>query len=223
MTDTKTAPHPDDETRTIPVAVVDNHEATREGVLARLRQHPHEFNVYGAYAHESEIPYDDPAPSLVVLDMYLDRDDRLSIPEIPRLIEWGAAVVVHTAEEKAAPMRQAVSLGAAGVALKSDGLDALLDVLREVVGGGFVYSSLIAHALATDPDATANLTPRELDVLRNIEDGLTQAQTARRLGIASDTVKTHLAVARRKYLAIGRGVTNTGRVVREASDDGWLD
>lgn len=54
------------------------------------------------------------------------------------------------------------------------------------------------------PPETAGLTDRHVEILRLVADGLTGDQIARRLGLAPDTVKSHLRKAFRTLGASGR-------------------
>ena len=65
-------------------------------------------------------------PDVLVLDLYLGRDDVPTTPWIPRLVAWGAPVLLCTSSEFPVPVRQAVAAGASGLVLKSDPFDALL-------------------------------------------------------------------------------------------------
>lgn len=206
------------------VAVIDNHESMREGVEAMLRSHPDEFVVTGSYVDvESLSASPDPNPHAVVLDLRLGRDDTLSTEWVGPLVAGGSIVLMHTSEERPAHLRAAVSAGAAGVSLKNDGIGALYLALKEVCSGGFACSSVLADALVNDSRILASLTPREIEVLEGLYDGLTREQVARRLGIGSGTIKSHLESVREKYLQLDRPVTNAASLVREATRDGWID
>ena len=205
----------------VTVAVVDNHDVVRDGLLAVLGG-AEEFRPVGGFAEIAPVLQLAQAPQVVILDLYLGRDDRTSVPGIPGLIAHGCLVVLHTAEERPVPLRDAVAAGVSGLSLKNDGTAALLDVIMQVVSGEFVCSSALAGALIHDGGRAARLTDREVEVLRSLDDGLTQQQAGRRLGISEETVKTHLRSVRAKYGELRREVTNTASLVREAGRDGWL-
>ena len=109
-----------------------------------------------------------------------------------------------------------------GVVLKNDGTEALISVVRRALAGEFVCSSLLAEALISDADIVPRLTTREVEVLSNLRDGLTQRQVGSRLKVAEETVRAHLKSVRAKYMQADRDVTNTGSLVREAGRDGWI-
>jgi DNA-binding NarL/FixJ family response regulator len=204
------------------VAVLDNQEVVRDGVAAAVGRHPDDLVMAGVYAAVAEVDHAAPGPDVLVLDLYLGRDDEVVLEHIPALASWAGAVVLHTAEEKPVPLRRALALGVHGVVLKNDGTEALVDVVRRAHAGEFVCSSVLAEALIGDVELTPRLTAREVEVLSNLRDGLTQRQVGSRLEVAEETVRAHLKSVRAKYMDNEREVTNTGSLVREAGRDGWI-
>ena len=204
------------------VAVIDNQEVVRDGVAAAVARHADELAMAGAYGSIAEVDLAAPGPDALVLDLYLGRDDKVVLPHVPALARWAGVVVLHTAEEKPVPLRRAVALGVHGVVLKNDGTEALIDVVRRSLAGEFVCSSVLADALVGDEGVTPRLTAREVEVLSNLRDGLTQRQVGSRLRVAEETVRAHLKSVRAKYMEAERDVTNSGSLVREADRDGWI-
>ena len=204
------------------VAVLDNQEVVRDGVAAAVGRHPDELLMAGVYSTVDEIDPASPGPDALVLDLYLGRDDEVVLEHIPALADWAGVVVLHTAEEKPVPLRRAVALGVHGVVLKNDGTEALIGVVRRALAGEFVCSSVLAEALIGDLALIPRLTAREVEVLSNLRDGLTQRQVGSRLHVAEETVRAHLKSIRGKYAEAAREVTNAGSLVREAGRDGWI-
>lgn len=206
----------------VTVRVVDNHPALLRGVERLVGTHEH-LRLLGSHLHVADIDFEhDQVPDVVVLDLYLGRDDELSTPWIQRLVDWGTKVLLHTSVELAVPLRDAVSAGAAGLSLKADGLDSLYNSTCAVADGEFACSSPLAQALVSDPELIARLSQREREVVSGLDDGLTQQQIARRMHVEPSTVKEHLKSVRHKYLALGRTITNSHSIVREAKRDGWV-
>ena len=204
------------------VAVLDNQEVVRDGVAAAVGRHGDLMQIVGSYAAVPEVDLQGPGPDVLVLDLYLGRDDELVLDHIPDLVGWARVVVLHTAEEKPVPLRRALALGVHGVILKNDGTEALIRVIRSAANGDFVCSSVVAEALINDPALAPRLTGREVEVLVNLRDGLTQRQVGSRMKVAEETVRAHLKSIRAKYVDVERGVTNASSLVREAGRDGWL-
>ena len=204
------------------VAVLDNQEVVRDGVAAAVARHRDDLTLLGTYASVTEVDGSSPGPDALVLDLYLGRDDEVVLEHIPFLTQWAGVVVLHTAEEKPVPLRRALALGVHGVVLKNDGTEALIHVVRRALAGEFVCSSVLAEALIGDADVTPRLTAREVEVLSNLRDGLTQRQVGSRLQVAEETVRAHLKSIRSKYMTAERDITNAGSLVREAGRDGWI-
>jgi len=204
------------------VAVVDNHEAVQRGIAAVVEELPAEFSLVGCYPDPEPLIVGAIAvPDIVILDLWLGRDDVHSLGAIEPLREAGTRVLLHTSEERPARLRAAVQAGVLGLALKSDGTDDFLATLRGVAAGEFACSSELAAALLEDGRQTPSLARREIDVLESLADGLTRDQVALRLGISGATVKTYLTRIREKYLALGRDVTNATSLILEARRDGY--
>lgn len=208
--------------RPVSFVSVDNHASIVDSMAALAQRHPEELSFLGGVTDLAELDLAGPAPDVVVLDLYLGRDDTVSTGAVPGLVAWGAAVLIHTSAEFPVPVRQAVAAGAAGLSLKNDGPERLKDAVLEVADGGFACSSTVATALLTDPTLAASLTGREAEIVRGIDDGLTRRQVASRLGIAESTVTDHLKSVRARYVALGRPITNAQSILREARRDGWI-
>ena len=207
---------------TLSVAVLDNQEIVRDGVAAAVGRHSDELRLVGTYGALEEIDLEGLGPDVLVLDLYLGRDDVLVLDHIPALVDWAHFVVLHTAEEKPVTLRRALAQGVHGVSLKNDGTEALVGVIRSAAAGDFVCSSVLAEALVKDTTLTPRLTAREVEVLSNLRDGLTQRQAGSRMRVAEETVRAHLKSIRAKYADAERDVTNAASLVREADRDGWI-
>ena len=76
-------------------------------------------------------------------------------------------------------------------------LDQLLDALREAAAGGSVIDPKVVEALVTRrarlrESPLARLTPRELDVLREMAQGRGNAGIAQRLSLSESSVEKHV-------------------------------
>jgi two-component system nitrate/nitrite response regulator NarL len=107
---------------------------------------------------------------------------------------------------------EAIKLGAHGVVLKESSPEALIDCVRRVSRGeSCLDEPLIAKARtqtvrreATLRAVTGVLTPREIDIVRMIAQGLRNKAIAERLSISEGTVKIHLHNVYEKLQLDGR-------------------
>jgi DNA-binding NarL/FixJ family response regulator len=109
------------------------------------------------------------------------------------------AIIVLSMHSEASHVRRALELGAAGYLLKNMTRAQLVTALREIAAGhAYVQCDVVAPLLdqlagrATDAGAHAELTAREIQVLRLVAAGLPSKQIGTELGISETTVKSHL-------------------------------
>jgi len=84
------------------------------------------------------------------------------------------------------------------VAIQADDAEVAAELRRLLVEAGYDVVDEAGFAVAPEPEACALLTPRELEVLAAIGEGLTNKAIARRLDISLHTVKFHVESLFRK-------------------------
>ena len=101
----------------------------------------------------------------------------------------------------------ALRAGASGFLLKDVTADRLVEAVRMVADGSMLLGPTVTRRLVEDfttrstPVAVsgiADLTPRELEILRAVARGLSNAEIGAELWIAEPTVKSHVSEALRK-------------------------
>ncbi|HLO94444.1 MAG TPA: response regulator [Burkholderiaceae bacterium] len=217
--------------------VVDDHKLFRRGLIALLAQEEG-LEIVGEAADGVEAlrRAEELKPDLILLDNHMP--GVLGVDLLPGLHEAApqAQVLMLTVSEDEEDLTAALRGGAAGYLLKTmDGAD-LASALRRAHEGESVVSpemmsklvrALRASALpapvpqgapagtATAPDVEAGLSPREGEILREIVQGASNKEIARRLGIAETTVKIHVQHILRKL-----GLSSRVQVAVWASERG---
>lgn len=133
-------------------------------------------------------------PDVVLSDLRMPKLDGVGLTAALRTELPAAKVVVVTTYETDADIVRAVEAGASGYLLKDAPPDDIVRAVHAAARGETVLAPSVAAMLMSRlrtpaPDA---LTPRELEVLRAVAEGLTNADIGRRLFIGESTVKTHL-------------------------------
>jgi two-component system NarL family response regulator len=129
-------------------------------------------------------------PDLAIVDWRMPKLWGASLVEELRAALPDTAVVVYTAEADQEIARAALAAGAAALVLKDAPLADLGRALDAVQAGRNYVDPGVAAARAV-----AELTDRELDVLRLIAEGLSHDEVGAALGIGAETVRTHMRKA----------------------------
>jgi DNA-binding NarL/FixJ family response regulator len=137
-------------------------------------------------------------PDVVVADLSMPVLDGLEATRQIRDRLPSARVVILTMHAEPSLARAAFEAGAGGFVLKSAAVGELQDALSEVLAGRRYVSPTLDMTEVTDPELAGeaggsleNLTPRELEVLRLLAQGLTMKQVGAALGITPRTVAYH--------------------------------
>jgi len=182
----------------IRVVVVDDHAVVRHG-LEQLLGGADGIEVVGFAGNGTEAVdvVRRTRPDVVLMDLQMPEVDGVSaIKSITD--EKLADVLVLTSFSDSARIVAALDAGAVGYLLKDADPDDVLDGIRAVSRGESPIHPRAARQLLTAraPRAmSVDLTPRELEIIELVRQGLANKQIARRLGISERTVKAHLTSA----------------------------
>jgi two-component system, NarL family, response regulator NreC len=206
--------------RPIRVIIADDHSIVRRG-LRELLDAEGDFEVVAEAGDiESTKRYlRGHKPDVLILD--LNMPDGSSLEAIPSMRTDcpQTRIVVLTMQNEPAYARRALSAGALGYVLK-DAADAeLVEAVRRAAVGDSYLNPRLGARLAAEPSGPPDgLTERELDVLRMIALGHTNAEIADQLFLSVRTVETHRAHIQQK-LSLG----SRSELVRYALAHGLVD
>jgi two-component system response regulator NreC len=207
----------------ITIVLADDHAVVRSGLRMVLERE-------GDLAVVSEAGDADSAlrtvlghkPAILVLDLNMP-GELSSLDAIPRVQEVspGTRVVVLTMQEDPEFARRALRAGASAYVLKEAADDELVDAVRSVAGGATYLNPRLGAILAAAPPEPSgppdDLTEREVEVLRLIALGHTNAEIAQELYLSVRTVESHRAHIQQKL-----GRSTRAELVRYALDHGFV-
>lgn len=181
------------------VALADDHPVVRAGLRTLLGSEP---------TLEVVAEFDDLAttrsgvrsvrPAILLLDMSMAGTSTLqSIPELLASCA-GLRIIVLTMHDDPEFAREALRLGARGYVLKDAAADELVIAVRSVLRGDTYLHPSLGARLATLADRPGDLTEREVQVLRLLAAGNTNAEIGRQLFVSLRTVESHRSQIRAK-------------------------
>lgn len=142
------------------------------------------------------------APDVVVIDMDVVGLDGLEAIRRIRALDRTIRLLVMADSDRAEAALRALELGAVGLITKQEPADRMVDCVRQAAAGASCLPStalkdvvmrLDEHRVARGvPPGTPPLTYRELEILQAIAQGESTGAIARRLGIARETVRSHV-------------------------------
>ncbi len=145
------------------------------------------------------------APDVVLMDLVMPGMDGVQATREIKRVSPRSQIIVLTSYHDDEHIFPAIRAGALSYLLKDVTPEELVDAVRRAARGEAVLHPRVAARLIQElhaernqperetPSAFADLTQRELEVLRLIAEGLSNAEIARRLVISERTVKSHVS------------------------------
>jgi RNA polymerase sigma factor (sigma-70 family) len=185
---------------TVRVAVVEDDPEVRAGLEALLRVSPGFDCVAACASAEEALTRVPPAePDVVLMDIGLPGMSGIEcIRELKRQRPKTQCMMLTVFEDHERIFKS-LTAGASGYLLKSSPPDRLLDAIAELHQGGAPMSAQIARRVVeafqrpeTAAEPAARLSPRETEIIRLLAQGLLYKEIADRLGLSTETIRTHL-------------------------------
>ena len=237
MTDTESADRrrgaaPPDRIR---ILIVDDHALFRAGI-ANVLGREKDFEVVGEAADgRSAIEASNAlTPNIVLMDLSLPQPGGIETTQRIRRELAATAVIVMAQDEDEESLFASIKAGAAAFVIKDISPEDLVQVIRRVSKGEFLindkvfskpavasrvlkeFRELAVYGQEAQP-IFAPLSPREVEILDNIAQGMTNKQVAYALSISEQTVKNHMSSILRKL-----AVNDRTQAVVYAMRQGWI-
>lgn len=186
------------------VLIADDHVLFRRGLGRLLQQHGIEVAGEASNGRQAVQLTRDLDPDVVVMDLSMPLMDGLEATRTILAEHPDRRILMLTISSEEAPVLDAVLAGACGYQLKDASAQDLVASVRAAARGESMISPRIAAHLvnrlrATAPDprddeqVTAELTDREVEILRLVAQGKENSEIAGELFISPKTVKNHVA------------------------------
>jgi DNA-binding NarL/FixJ family response regulator len=196
----------------IRVAIVEDHPAIADGLAALIKGAP-DVTVVGTAGdiRSAHTLIEHESPDVVLCDIRLsDAGDGF---ELVGRHDPGPAFIILSAYWYPSYHVRAVELGAKGYLSKMATVDQIISAVKTVAAGGTAFPAAARQAAS---DALRVPTPRELEILGLVAEGLSNAEIAERLSLRIKTVESPLRRRCDRY-----DVTSRTALVRLAARQGW--
>ena len=192
------------------VMIVDDHPLMRRGVRQLLELDPGFEVVAEAGDGASAIDLANRLDiDVILLDLNMKGMSGLDTLNALRRDGVTAQIIILTVSDASSDVFALIDAGADGYLLKDSDPEVLLEAIRAGAKGSKVFSERVNQYLrerelfGAEEDPFSVLTERELDVLHELAQGLSNKQIASVLNISEQTVKVHIRNLLRKLNQVG--------------------
>ena len=217
------------------ILLVDDHALFRMG-MRQILEREADFDIVGeaedgrdAFTLAIEL-----SPDIVLLDLSLPAPGGIDATQRIKRELPSAGIIVLAVNEDEDALFDAIKAGAAAFILKDVSPDDLVAIIRRVASGEYLindkvfakpavasrvlkeFRELAIYGQEAAP-IFAPLSPREVEILDNIAQGMTNKQVAYALSISEQTVKNHMSSILRKL-----SVNDRTQAVVYAMRQGWI-
>jgi DNA-binding NarL/FixJ family response regulator len=219
----------------IRILIVDDHALFRAGISNALGRE-RDLDIVGEAADGRSAleAAGMTSPSIVLMDLSLPAPGGLETTQRIRREFPATAVIVLAQDEDEESLFASIKAGAAAFVIKDISPEDLVHVIRRVSQGEFLindkvfskpavasrvlkeFRELAVYGQEAQP-IFAPLSPREVEILDNIAQGMTNKQVAYALSISEQTVKNHMSSILRKL-----AVNDRTQAVVYAMRQGWI-
>ncbi len=187
----------------ITVAIIEDNRLVREGMTDMLNELPDVKVVLAATSLEAGM-LKEINPRVVLLDVGLQEKNSLRLAEACKNEKCDARVIVMDLLPVHEEIAEFVNAGVAGFILKDATFEDFIGTIRSVADGarvlpprmtGSLFSQIAEEAVRRGSESAleaVRMTPREREVIALIAAGMSNKEIAKRLNVATDTVKSHV-------------------------------
>ena len=172
---------------------IEDHNIVREGIIHLISREPDIMVVGSAATGEAGLAlFRSCRPDVTLMDLRLGTMSGIQVIRAIRSDDASARVVVLTMYQGDEDIRHALEAGAAAYVTKDTVAEQIVRVIRDVHAGVNPGPIGVASKSVEEWAEKAPLTPREIEVIGLIAEGMRNKEIAVCLGIAEETVHVHV-------------------------------
>lgn len=179
------------------ILIVDDHPLVRKGMVSIINFNDDIKEILEASKIEEAITIiQNEKPVLVIIDLNLANEDGLEIVSRARKLGYGTKFLILTSSVKREDYLRAKEADVDGYILKEAFAEDILYAINVVLRGKkFIDPEVLKYESKANvlEGYLDKLTPREIDVLMELGNGLSNCEIARKLFISENTVKKHIS------------------------------
>jgi len=177
-------------TATLKCLIVDDHPVVRQGIRSLLEKELRGVEITDAPNAQAAIDTNSqPAPDVAVVD---PRGAGGEVQEVVGLLRkrLRCAIVVFTSNGGARLLAEALKAGVKGYVRKDSPPEDLVRAIRAAQEGNFYVDPALSSTIVLE-EGDRTLTVRQREILQMLADGMQTEAVARKLGLSTETVRTH--------------------------------
>ena len=170
--------------------IVDDHPVVRQGIRSLLEKELRAVEITDAPTAQAAVDVDAvPLPDVVIVD---PRGAGGEVDEVVGLLRkrLRCAIVVFTSNGGARLLAEALKAGVKGYVRKDSPPEDLIRAIRAACEGNFYVDPALSSTIVLE-EGDRTLTVRQREILQMLADGLQTEAVARKLGLSTETVRTH--------------------------------
>ena len=186
----------------IHIFIADDNRLLREGLVSMLSEQE-DIIVLGSAASGRKAleQIKDLRPEVALIDIGMPEKDGIEVTQALHRDMPEVKVIILGMPDLTDEILACIEAGAAGYVLKEASFDSLVETIRSAQRGESFCSPRMAASLFSRvaelageqiPQSSVKLTPREVQIINQIADGLSNKEIAQKLSIEVQTVKNHI-------------------------------
>jgi DNA-binding NarL/FixJ family response regulator len=186
----------------IHIFIADDNRLLREGLVSMLSEQE-DIIVLGSAASGRKAleQIKELHPEVALIDIGMPEKDGIEVTQALHRDMPEVKVIILGMPDLTDEILACIEAGAAGYVLKEASFDSLVETIRSAQRGESFCSPRMAASLFSRvaelageqiPQSSVKLTPREVQIINQIADGLSNKEIAQKLSIEVQTVKNHI-------------------------------